>query len=181
MILNRFVILLFFAICLCSCEKDDICDPASNSTTPRLVLEFFDFTNPTNLKSVVNLKVKAIGAADFLVSNETLLQSDPSRYLFNDNKIKLPLKIDQNTTKYSLVFNSSSNTLSNEDFLEYNYSTQNVYISRACGYKTIFSLNANNGVIQTDGQNLDSFWIKGIAIQTNSINDENTTHIKIYF
>jgi len=168
MILNRFGILLFFAICLCSCEKDDICDPAT-STTPRLIIQFYDFTNPSVPKNVTNLTIQGID------------QSLPLATFNGVNKIQLPLKILDTNTKYSLVLNSLNTTFSNQDFLEFNYSTQNVYISRACGFKSIFALNTNNGVILTDALLPDALWIKGIAIQTNSINDENTTHIKIYF
>ena len=168
MILNRFGILLFFAICLCSCEKDDICDPAT-STTPRLIIQFYDIANPTIPKNVVNLRIQAVD------------QSIPLATFDGVSIVQLPLKALNTSTKYSLILNSLSTTYSNQDFLEFNYNVHNVYISRACGFKSIFTLNTNNGVILTDALLPDVLWIKGIAIQTNSINDENTTHIKIYF
>lgn len=180
--MKKVLVLLLFALTFSSCEKDDIC---SNETTPRLVVEFYDVANPSTVKNVLNLKVKAEGAADFMVFNTSLLASDPNRYLFNGTKLKLPLKIDNTTTKYSLILNSTGTTVPpNEDFLQFNYTAQNIFVSRACGYKTTFALNdAPNGVIVTDAVIPDNFWILqgNINIQTNSITTENETHIKIYF
>ena len=38
--------LLLFAFGLSGCEKDDICD-ANTPTTPRLIISFYDYNNPT--------------------------------------------------------------------------------------------------------------------------------------
>ena len=141
--------LLLIVVCLSGCEKDDIC---TEETTPRLVLEFYDISNPANLKTVLNLKIKGVG--------QTL---DLGTYN-GVSKIQLPLKIDDTITKYSLILNSLGTT-PNEDFLEFDYTTQNVFVSRACGYKTIFELNPSpNGVIKTDAAIPDSFWIQDMNI-----------------
>ena len=171
---------MLVTISFSSCEKDDIC---TDDTTPRLVLEFYDVANPGNLRNVVNLKVKAEGAADFIVFNTSLPETDSNRYLFNGNKLELPLKINENNTKYSLVLNSTGTViLPNKDFLQFNYTPQNIYVSRACGYKTIFELNATpNGVVLTDAATPDTFWIQDINILTTNIETENETHIKILF
>ena len=164
--MKRIIALLLIILTFSSCEKDDIC---TEETTPRLILEFYDISNPANLKNVVNLKVKGVGqTADLGTYNAV-------------SKIQLPLKIDGTTTKYSLILNSLDTT-PNEDFLQFDYTTQNVYVSRACGYKTTFTLNGSpNGVIKTDAAIPDSFWIQDINIQTTNITTENETHIKIYF
>ena len=177
--MKKILVLLFIALTLSSCEKDDIC---VDETTPRLVLEFYDISNPANLKSVVNLKVKADGAADYMVFNTLLENTNPSRYLFNGNKLELPLDITQDTTKYNLILNSTSLTGANQDSLKFNYTLQNVFVSRACGYKTVFELNASpGGVIKTDAAIPDGFWIQDINILTTTIQTENETHIKILF
>jgi len=165
--MKKIVLLLLLTITFYSCEKDDIC---AEETTPRLVLEFYDISNPSNLKNVLNLKIKGIGATEDLGT-------------FNGvSKIELPLDITQDSTKYSLILNSTSLTLDNEDSLQFNYTRQNVFVSRACGYKTIFELNATpNGVIKTDSTTPDGFWIQDINIVTTNIETENETHIKIYF
>ena len=164
--MKRILALLLITICLSGCEKDDIC---TDDTTPRLILEFYDISNPSILKPVVNVLVTGEG--------QTALGT------FNGvSKIELPLDITNDTTKYSLILNSTSLSGANEDFLEFNYTRQNVFVSRACGYKTIFELNATpNGVVKTDALTADGFWIQDINIQTTNIETENETHIKIYF
>lgn len=165
--MKKIILLVLIAISFSSCEKDDIC---SDDTTPKLVIEFFDITNPSNPKNVVNLKVKEVGQAN-------------SYFTFpSENTISIPLRITATATKYSFILNSADTTNANEDFLEFNYTTQNVYVSRACGYKTIFELNNDtSGVIKTDAETPDGLWMQNVVKVTNSITTENETHLKIYF
>jgi hypothetical protein len=166
--MKHIVFILTTFILFSSCEKDDICDP-STATTPNLVVEFYDYSQPTLTKNVVNLQVTGVGeAAAFATFNGV-------------SKIKTPLKTIEDSTKFSLKLNSASTTSSNEDFLQFNYSRSNIYVSRACGYKTVFQLNEVNPVQQTDAAIADTFWIKDIDIQTNAITNQNEVHIKIYF
>ncbi|WP_293894351.1 DUF6452 family protein [Flavobacterium sp.] len=164
--MKKILALLIITISLSSCEKDDIC---TDDTTPRLILEFYDISNPSVLKPVINVLVTGEGQTALGTFN-------------NVSKIKLPLDITHDTTKYSLISNSTSLTDADEDVLQFNYTRQNVFVSRACGYKTIFELNASpNGVIKTDATPADGFWIQDINILTTNIDNENETHIKIYF
>ena len=177
--MKKILLLLLLAISLSGCEKDDIC---TEETTPRLVVEFYDTSIRTNLKNVLNLKVKEATALDFIVFDETLPVTDSKRYLYNGNKIELPLKINGTAVNYSLLINTGSTTSApNEDFLQFNYTPQNVFVSRACGYKSIFDLNATNGLVLSDAAIPDSFWIQDYTILTTNITTENETHIKIYF
>ncbi|WP_162127864.1 DUF6452 family protein [Flavobacterium phycosphaerae] len=165
--MKKILLLLLIAVSFSGCEKDDIC---TEDTTPRLVLEFYDSSNPANVKNVVNLKVKGEGALN-----------DLDLDVFNaESKIKLPLDPTKNSVKYSLIMNSTS-TSANEDFLEFNYTTQTVYVSRACGYKVVYQLNADDGVVQSNAASPDVPWVQNLTIQTNAITSENETHIKIYF
>ena len=52
--MKKIYLLFLIAITFSSCEKDDICD-ANTPTTPRLIIDFYDATNPTALKNVINL------------------------------------------------------------------------------------------------------------------------------
>ncbi|WNM18134.1 DUF6452 family protein [Flavobacterium capsici] len=165
--MKKIILLLLLAVSFSSCEKDDIC---ADDTTPKLIIEFFDTNNPSVNKNIVGLKVTAEG--------ETIEYNTFSSV----SKIAIPLRIDGTTTKYSFILNSSDVDNLNEDFLEFNYTTQNVYVSRACGYKTIFELNNDaSGVINTDATTPDGIWMQDIVTETNSITNENETHIKIYF
>ena len=69
-------------------------------------------------------------------------------------------------------------TNDNLDEITFNYATQEVYISRACGYKMTFQLNTTDGtVLTTDTNN----WIQNIVISQPNIENENEIHVKIYF
>ena len=99
--------------------------------------------------------------------------------IFSGTKVLLPLRAAQDSTKYSLILNSTVATSANEDFLEFNYARKNIYVSRACGYKTLFELQGSPPI--TDTSIPENFWIKNLIVTTTKINDESETHIKIYF
>jgi hypothetical protein len=169
------LLLVFFTFS--SCEKDDICD-ANISTTPRLVIQFYDITNQTELKNVTNLKVIGDGKTEGIVFNQSA--TGEAKHLANGSTISIPLKTDVNTTKYSFILNSGSDS-SNEDEIKFEYTRENSYVSRACGFKTIFTFDPTNPYSHTDSAIPDLLWIKDIRIEKNNIVNENETHVKIYF
>jgi len=65
--------------------------------------------------------------------------------------------------------------------LQFNYSTQEVYISRACGFKTLFTLKPTNPIVTTEPFNSPSSWIKNIVIVKSNLENENEVHVKIFF
>lgn len=161
-------VLLLLALFAWNCEKDDICDETT-ATTPRLVVHFFAVDNPSVPKNVTNLKIMGEGAADVLgVVN-------------GDSKVLLPLKTTDDSTSYSFILNSTSTTLNNEDKIQFNYTRQDIFVSRACGYKTIFSLDSTTPYVHTDGAANDGLWMQNIIVEQPNIETENETHISIYF
>ena len=162
-----FLLLLMISMSFSSCEKDDICEETT-ATTPKLIIEFYDILNPTVLKNVTNLKVKEVGSTKFLDFTDK-------------SKIELPLKTNEVITKYSFILNSTDVTIDNEDFLQFKYTHQNVFVSRACGFKTIFTLDPTTPYIKTETSIPDGYWIQNITVATSNITTENETHIKIYF
>jgi hypothetical protein len=174
--MKKILFLLVIAVAFFGCEKDDIC---TEETTPRIVLEFYDISNPANLKNVVNLKVIGEGKENGIVFNET--GTEITKYLANGNIIKLPLDPAFDVAKYHLILNSADTANDNEDILEFNYSRQELFVSRACGFKTVFNLNDIDGVLQSEPSAPDAPWIKNINIQNQTITSENETHIKVYF
>lgn len=174
------VSLLFsFVFFFSSCEKDDICD-ANTPTTPRLVIEFLDINNPTVLKKVTNLKVIGDGMTEGIVFNAS--ETTEKRYLTNESKISIPLRTDANTTKYSFILNSgnSNPVLTDIDEVTFNYGRSEVFVSRACGFKTLFSFD-QNPIIHTAVPASKPQWMKYISVEKSNIDNENETHIKIFF
>jgi hypothetical protein len=150
-----------------NCEKDDICDE-NTPTTPNLVIEFFDITNPTVLKNVTNLQITATGSTDTLDFNAV-------------SKVLLPLNISADSTTYKFVLNSTNTAIDNQDNLQFSYSVEEIFVSRACGYKTIFTLDATTPLLHTDAAMPDGLWIQDITISEPIITSETETHVKIYF
>lgn len=157
---------LLLAVSFWNCEKDDICAEGT-PTTPRVIIEFYDATATTTLKNVTSLGVIeptfATGFAFTAVS-----------------KIQVPLRTNATTTTLNFIQNGSDTDTSNDniDAVTFNYETQEVYISRACGYKMIFQLDAIDGVITTPDANN---WIQNIVVTQPDIENENEVHVKIYF
>lgn len=152
---SRVILILFFFI---SCEPDDIC-LESNEDTPNLILKFVDSFSGEN-KSVSNLRIKGINnIEDFFVGTV--------------DSISIPLNNYENTSSFSFTKEFESNQ-SNEDLIYFNYTRNNVYISRSCGYKMEYDIE--NIIIENDNSN----WIEDAIIETRTVNNEISHHVKIY-
>ena len=154
-----------------ACERDDIC-PEDVSTTPLLLLEFYDITNQENLKNVANIFIQGIGNDNPLpdYNGDT-----------NENSVELPLKTNENSTSFRFIKNyaldSDGNQTGNEDIITINYVAENVYVSRACGYKTIYRAVS----IQLDDDEMNRWIVLAQPLNNNqSIEDETTTHFNFF-
>ena len=157
-------LLIVLAVSFWNCEKDDIC-AQETPTTPRVIVEFYDAANPTELKNVTNL-----GIAE---------PTFETGYAFNAvSSITVPLRTNQDTTTLNFILNGSDEDATNDltDVITFNYSRTETYISRACGYKTTFILNDTDGLVIPT-----SNWISSYEIVQTNINNEDETHVKIYF
>jgi hypothetical protein len=157
---------LFFAISFWNCEKDDICAEGT-PVTPRLIIEFYDAANPTVLKNVTNL--------DVIESTFT------EGFGFTGvSKIQVPLRTTADFTSLNFIQNGSDTNTTNDniDAITFNYDRVDEYISRACGFKTLFFLNDTNAIVLTPDSNN---WIQNIIITQPNIETENEVHVKIYF
>ena len=164
--MKQLFLLLFINVFFSSCEKDDICD-TNTPTTPKIVIEFYDVANPTTLKNVTNLGVIAPGFTSGFGFTAT-------------SKIKVPLKTFEDSSVLYFIQNGSIDptTDDNLDEITFNYNRKTVYVSRACGYKTLFTLNSTNPITVTPDSNN---WIQNVVVIQPNIENENETHIKIYF
>lgn len=173
-----FLLILGFASS--SCEPDDICDPTT-PTTPRMLIKFYEISNPSVQKNVKNLKVIGEGMPNGVILNPTGI--DDAKYLANGNSILLPLNTDTDVVKYKFILNYGDKNplVVNTDNLEFKYTRENIYVSRACGFKTIFNLDQSNPFILTDSTPADEKWIQYIIVAQINITSENETIIKIFF
>lgn len=176
----------FIALVLISCERDDICSETT-ATTPRLLIEFYDVTSPDDLKSVLRLTAYGEG----LVVDENGMEMEPlvasnATLLFNENssEVALPLLVgaEGESTTIRFVLEKFTNfrldedisTDSNVDIIEISYIPEFIYVSRACGYKSIFR---NLDIDLVPGEEA---WISNIDIEETKIENENTVHVRIF-
>jgi hypothetical protein len=159
-------VVTLIAIFSANCEKDDICSETT-STTPRLIMQFYNNDDPTTEKIPSNLLVTSNNGQDTLA-------------IFNSkSRIELPLKILEDITQYRFTLNSNNTTFDNTDELTFNYTREDVFVSRACGYKTIFVLNPDTPFVQDDGT--DGQWMKNVTVEQPNILNENEVHISVLF
>ncbi len=157
---------LLLAVSFWNCEKDDIC-ASGTPVTPRVIIEFYDAADPSVLKNVTNLGVIAPTFSEGKAFN-------------NVSKIEVPLRTTADVTTLNFIQNGSDTNTTNDnvDEITFNYQRVDEYISRACGFKTLFYLDDTNPIVLTaDGNN----WIQNIVVTQPNIENENEVHVKIYF
>lgn len=137
-----------------NCEKDDIC--TEKVLTPRVIIKFYNHNETNKVKSATNLKVWVEGK-DTIYKNVT------------KDSIYLPLNTFTNNTKFFMSVNDSIDTFIIK------YKKNNVFVSRSCGYKTIFTT-------QNDSIENTTFWMNNAKTinPIQLIENESQTHIKIY-
>ncbi|MGM5470370.1 DUF6452 family protein [Flavobacteriaceae bacterium LMO-SS05] len=158
-----------------SCERDDIC-AESTPTTPHLIIRFYNVDDQEQTKQVRLLTVNGVDDQGNLLKNIVTSTSTDS--------IVLPLQFQNEgiitTSRFALKrdsdFDTDTNdaTVSNTDIIEVSYTPEFVYVSRACGYKSIFN-SAQNTLIP-DPNN----WIFSYEVINPTIDNENTAHIILY-
>ena len=156
----RKLIFLYF-LGLLSCEKDDICLEGTPGT-PRIIVLFKDYEDPIRSKAVNELTIKG-------------LNQDSNYQIFSGDSIAIPLRNNVYITQYKLVLNADTeNQIS--DSLQINHRKFDIYINRACGYKSNYIFGNPPYYILTKGNG----WIKNIEIINDTITDEKSSHLAIY-
>ncbi len=146
---------------LISCEKDDICIE-DEIGTPRIILSFYDKIDKNLRKPVENLLIKGLEKEDTLD-------------IFSGDSIAIPLKNDSNLSKYEFIINAGEEK-SNNDTIHILYSRYDLYINRACGFKSNFILNNPPTLIFND----HNPWIDEIIKLKDTVLNENHSHLAIY-
>jgi len=164
----KIVVFLFITIiAFSSCEKDDIC---LEEITPKLIIRFYDFEDTSELKKALNLKVQIEGI-DGDYTDETITALTDS--------IAIPIKVTDDITKFKLTITQIADdetTSENEDTFDLVYTRVDEFVSRSCGYKTLF----HNTEIPLE--NVGGSWIDSIKVidREQNILNEKSAHVKIF-
>ena len=157
--LRNLIFLCFLG--LISCEKDDICLEGTPGT-PRMVVLFRDHENPSARKEVSELTIKGF-------------DQEEAYLVFSGDSVGIPLKNNFELTQYELVLGADTdNPIA--DSLQINHKQFDIYINRACGYKTNYIFKNPSHYILTQGNG----WIKNIEIIKDTLSDEEDSHLAIY-
>lgn len=178
----RVLIIISFVVVILqlqSCEKDDICE-SGTPKTPFLVINFFDFEDRDIPKAVSNLT---------LVGEEFLNTIDHEPLTFNGvSQIKIPLKVNADITSFDMTINTGNVTesLVNTDKVTFQYNREDIYISRACGFKTYFDFNVLNPLKISEVPSSPNFpeenlWIKDYNFIKTFINNDNEIHLHFFY
>lgn len=173
------LLLIVCLITLFTCEKDDICEEGA-AVTPQLIVTFYDNAEITEKKNVENLYFFGLDDSNnrVIFENSTISTTD---------SIAFPLRTDINVSKIVFFRNAFTNDngtpddnsddfidTDNQEVINFNYVREEIYVSRACGYKMNYS--GLNPVLETDADN----WILGIDIVNPIVENEISAHVKIY-
>ena len=163
----KLIILTMSFLIIISCEKDDIC-PDSTQTTPQLVVTFYDALDPQQSKIVESLAVYAIKDSELiLIENINGINTD---------SIAIPLRNDIGAAEFSFIRNYSvENNIIFGDLshIYIDYEMTDVFISRACGFITNYSL------LSILNDNYADTWITESEIVNPVVTNENQAHVKI--
>jgi len=156
---RNIIFLLILVLSIVGCEKDDIC---IDSTTPNLIIRFYNISATDSIKKVDSLSVLNLDD-NVPIANNTITASTDS--------IAIPLSVLNDKTTYILTANNNNN-----DTITIAYTRIDDFVSRSCGYKTLY----NNVVVsvKTDNNN----WIQqiGTVNSPQNIENEKKAHIKIW-
>lgn len=150
-----------------SCEKDDIC---VDGDTALLIVNFYDFEAEEETEKAVT-KLRVVGEGQDTTVDTVVDRTDLTT-------VSVPLRANETTTTYNLISNSADNEdgdeTGNTDTVTFNYATNEVYISRACGY--VIHYNELTSTLTEDAEN----WIKNVEVVETTVENIAVTHVKIY-
>ncbi len=162
-----FSIILIGIVSFSACEKDDIC---VDGDTPLLVINFYDNEDTTKLKNVSKLRI--VGA-----DNEFAYQNVNFTDRSDVDVVEIPLITNETSTTFALIQNSADSEGSetgNVDMVTFNYTTKEVFVSRACGFVLNYENLTHELTVDTDN------WIQEIKIEETLIEKSDIVHVKIF-
>lgn len=154
-------ICIFVCLLLFGCTRDDLC-PAGAAVTPNLIIRFKDVANPENPKQVaLNIFTGDANEKPILRWNIT-------------DSIALPLDVNRNRTDYIIekYLFVENDTLYWQDRLHVTYDRKDIYVNRACGFRSEF--------YEFQAEAESDNWIQAIMINKDSITDEKAAHLTVF-
>ncbi|MDT8414722.1 MAG: DUF6452 family protein [Flavobacteriaceae bacterium] len=165
--LYRYLIFVGLFLCLLgACERDDLCS-AGIPKTPNLVLRFLDANITNDFKIVPGLRVVYPEVNDSLPANGGTFANDSIG-------IPLPTGLGEFTTTIVMVKDAANANLRNSDTVDIRYLAQEVFISKACGFKNEFILQQIT--LRNDNDN----WIRNLLITNDTIQNEFQAAVRIF-
>ena len=163
----KFSFVFIMLLSAISCETDEIC---LEDLTPHLIVTFYNQNSPDELRPVFNLKVNIEGI-EGEYKNETITT-------FTDS-VSIPLMVTENRTSIILTRpgDEDEGTEDNLDTISLVYTQEDIFVSRSCGYKTVY-LDAKVTLTEDDDN-----WIEFLEPTADPLEiiDENLAHVKIYY
>lgn len=177
---NAFVVIFVLSLLVIySCERDDICAEAT-PTTPQLILRFYDVAEQETTKSVNSLFAFGLDENDNCIAFQELNAS-------TTDSIVIPLRTDADQTRFVLIRNYEvtddagtpddicDDTFNgNQDIITVNYIRDDVYVSRACGFKTVFNQLLFGVTVDTDN------WVINSSVVETDVVNENQAHVEVF-
>jgi len=168
--MKRFIISgIVLLTMLLACEKDDIC---IDEITPYFIIRFYDADDPIFTKSVVDIKVELGGIDGFYEDDAATIKP------FTDS-IAIPVKVTDDITKFKLTvvkIDENDSLVENADIFDLTYVRENIYVSRSCGYKTLYY------EVDIELNDDEDNWVKTIEPTEDPLNivNQDAAHVKIY-
>ena len=90
-------------------------------------------------------------------------------YTGTTDSISIPLNYRKQQTSLNFIYNT------NHDKVYVNYGTNEVFVSKGCGYRMEYLLE--NIIVENDNEN----WISSLEISNQNVVEESNHHVKIFF
>lgn len=154
-----FLLLLTVSI-YAGCTVDDICSEETQ-TTPNMVISFANNRISGVAKPLDSLKI-------------TNLDYDKVVWNAPADTIGIPLSTESESSTYSFTILKDNITYTN--IYQFDYNLEEVYVSRACGYKMRYNNLEAESIPNEDST---STWVKNITVLNSIVEDEKNAHITI--
>ncbi|MUP45442.1 hypothetical protein E0K83_06745 [Gramella sp. BOM4] len=179
--MNRYSAFLMLGILiLMGCQRDDIC-PESTTTTPLMVIRFYENVDPFDPTAPQNLSIREEGNEEYATVRSQ--SGNLIRYFrYTQDSLAIPLRTDNDVTNYEFTVNTPQasedepEVPGNTDVLRFSYGRQEEYLNRACAFK----VNYVGLKIELEAGE-DGSWIEDVQIEEANIDDQNQAHVSIFF